>query len=133
MSSAAEYNHDLPAPTRDRVSELDSIADLLDTKWRIPGTGIRFGVDALAGLIPGAGDAATGLVSAYIIYKGARLGASSGVIGRMIANTALDTVVGSVPVLGSVFDLFFKANRRNMRLLKRHLERQDERHVRRPA
>ncbi|TCD16405.1 DUF4112 domain-containing protein [Oricola cellulosilytica] len=130
MSSAAEYDGSAPVPTTGRMAELDAIADLLDTKWRIPGTGIRFGVDALAGLIPGAGDAATGLVSAYIIYKGARLGASSGVIGRMVANTAIDTVVGSVPVLGSVFDLFFKANRRNMRLLRRHLEGQDSRRLR---
>jgi hypothetical protein len=109
-----------------KVGELDALADLLDTKWRIPGTNLRFGVDAVAGLVPGAGDLATGLVSAYIIYSGVRLGAPAGVVGRMAANVALDTVVGSVPLAGSVFDLFFKANRRNMRILRDYLETQAE-------
>lgn len=110
-----------------RLSELDELAHLLDTRWRIPGTGIRFGLDAVAGLVPGAGDVATGAVSAFVIYKAAKLGAPSHLIARMAANVALDTVVGSVPVLGSVFDLFFKANNRNVAMLKRHLEKADRR------
>jgi Domain of unknown function (DUF4112) len=76
----------------------------------------------VAGLLPGIGDAATGLISAYIVYQGVKLGVPSHVMARMIGNVALDTVVGAVPLAGSVFDLFFKANNRNMRLLRRHFE-----------
>jgi hypothetical protein len=112
----------LQQQVNDQFPELTDVAHLLDTRWRIPGTGIRFGVDAVAGLLPGVGDAATGLVSAYIIFKGSQLGASKGTLARMIGNTVLDTTVGSVPLLGSVFDLFFKANNRNVRLLRKHLE-----------
>lgn len=113
------------ADPRDRIGELDDLARNLDSRWRIPGTGIRFGLDAVAGLIPGVGDVASALVSAHIIYHGHRIGAPGHVLARMAGNVALDTVVGSVPILGSVFDLFFKANNRNVRLLRRHLERQD--------
>lgn len=105
-----------------KLEELDRLANMLDAQWRIPGLGLRFGVDAVAGLAPVIGDAATGAISAWIIFKAWRLGATKGVLGQMIANTAIDTVVGAVPLLGSVFDLFFKANNRNMALLKRHVE-----------
>jgi len=110
-----------------RLRELDELAHLLDSRWRIPGLGIRFGVDAVAGLVPGAGDLAAGAVSAYVIYKAAKLGAPGHVVARMAGNVALDTLVGSVPVLGSVFDLFFKANNRNVALLRRHLEEKSSR------
>ena len=105
-----------------RFAEIDELARLLDTRWRIPGTGIRFGVDAVAGLLPGVGDLATGAVSAYVVYRAAKLGVPPLLLARMVGNVGLDTVVGSVPLLGSVFDLFFKANNRNVRLLRRHLE-----------
>ena len=104
------------------LAELDGLARLLDSQWRIPGIGIRVGIDALAGLVPGLGDLAAGAVSAYIVLKGARLGVPSPVIGRMIGNVVLDTAVGSIPLLGSVFDVFFRANNRNIRLLRRHVE-----------
>lgn len=113
----------VPADAAASLAELDRVARLLDSRWRIPGTGIRFGVDALAGLVPGAGDLASALVAAWIIYHGHRHGASRTVLARMAGNVALDTVIGSVPLLGSVFDLFYKANNRNMRLLRRHLEK----------
>ncbi len=109
--------------TDERLRDLDELARNLDSRWRIPGTGIRFGLDAVAGLIPGVGDVAAALVSGHIILHAARAGAPAHVLGRMAGNVALDTVVGSIPVLGSVFDLFYKANNRNVRLLRRHLER----------
>lgn len=105
------------------LADLDRLADMLDSRWRIPGTGVRFGVDAVAGLLPGIGDAATGLISAYIVARAAGHGASGGLLARMVGNVALDTIVGSVPLLGSVFDVFFKANNRNIGLLRRHIER----------
>jgi hypothetical protein len=112
-----------PSPAEDESLEaLVDLATMLDSRWRIPGTGLRFGVDAVAGLVPGFGDVAAGIVSAFVIYKAAQMGAPGHVIARMVGNVALDTVVGSVPLLGSVFDVFFKANNRNVAMLKRHLE-----------
>lgn len=105
------------------LAELDRLARLLDSQWRIPGTQVRFGVDAVAGLIPGVGDAAAGLVSAWIVWNASRHGAPAHLLARMVGNVAIDTVAGSVPILGSVFDVFYKSNKRNMRLLIRHLEK----------
>jgi len=104
------------------IREFDRLARLLDTQWRIPGTNMRFGLDPVVGLVPGVGDVAAGLVSAYIVLLAARLKLPAGVMARMIGNVAVDVVFGSVPLLGSIFDLFYKANRRNLRLLQRHLE-----------
>jgi hypothetical protein len=114
---------DAATDENEKLRELDELARNLDSRWRIPGTGIRFGLDAVAGLIPGVGDVAAALISSHIIFHAARAGAPPHVLGRMVGNVALDTAVGSIPVLGSVFDLFFKANNRNVRLLRRHLER----------
>lgn len=111
----------------DEFPELADLALLLDSRWRIPGTNIRFGVDAVAGLLPGVGDAAAATISAYVIWKAHRLGASRQLLMLMAGNVALDTVIGSVPVLGSVFDLFYKANNINVRLLRRHLASQGKR------
>ena len=109
------------------IGEFDRVARLLDSRWRIPGTGIRFGLDPLVGLVPGLGDVATGLVSAYIVVMARRLGLPNHVMARMVGNIALDVVVGAIPLLGSVFDLFYKANRRNFRLLQQHVEREKAR------
>jgi len=105
------------------IVELDFLAALLDSRWRIPGTSIRFGLDALVGLVPVLGDVATGLVSAYIVMRARNCGAGNGLVARMLGNVLLDTVGGSVPILGSIFDIYFKANNRNIRLLRRHLQR----------
>lgn len=115
------------AVTRDRaaiIAEFERVSRLLDSQWRIPGTGIRFGIDPLFGLVPGLGDVATGLVSAYIVLVARRLGLPNHVVARMAGNIVVDVVFGSIPLLGSVFDLFYKANRRNFRLLQRQLERE---------
>jgi hypothetical protein len=102
--------------------ELADLALLLDSRWRIPGTGIRFGLDAVAGLLPVVGDGASGLVSVYTIYKAQRLGAPGLLLARMFANVVLDTVFGSIPILGTIFDVIYKANNRNVKLLRRHLQ-----------
>ncbi|RUV19945.1 DUF4112 domain-containing protein [Mesorhizobium sp. M7A.F.Ca.MR.228.00.0.0] len=107
------------------IAELDLLAALLDSRWRIPGTSIRFGLDALVGLVPVLGDAATGIVSAYIVMRARSCGAGKILVARMLGNVLLDTVVGSVPILGSIFDVYFKANNRNIRLLRRHLGKAD--------
>lgn len=113
-----------PVPDRDRrLERFSRIAELLDTRWRLPVLGWRFGIDGLAGLFPGAGDVATGLISAWLILEARRLGVPRHVLVRMLGNVAADVAVGAVPVLGSIFDFAFKSNTRNLRLLRRHLER----------
>jgi len=105
----------------DEVEKLDRLSTLLDSRFRIPGTPIRFGWDSILGLVPGAGDLASLGPSAYLIYQGYRLGARKRTILRMSANTGLDFVIGAVPVLGDIFDLVFKANNRNFALLRKEL------------
>jgi hypothetical protein len=105
------------------IRRLERLAHWLDDRYRLPGTGIRVGLDGLIGLIPGIGDAASGVLSAYIIYEARRLGVPNSVLAGMLGNFAVDFVVGAVPVFGDIFDIGWKANRRNVRMLLRHLER----------
>src|SRR5262245_19026347 len=111
---------------RARIERIDRLAPMLDTAFIIPGTSVRFGADALIGLVPGIGDTITTALSAYIVYEAYQLGVPGHVLARMIANVAFDSVTGVVPVAGDVLDVFWRANRRNMRLLREHLERQGE-------
>ncbi|MDQ2105008.1 DUF4112 domain-containing protein [Azospirillum isscasi] len=105
-----------------RLERLRRLTRLMDTRWRIPGTRIPIGLDGIAGLVPVAGGTATAVVSAYIILEAARFDLPKSLIARMIANLAMDWAGGSVPVVGAVFDIAFKANRRNLDLLHEHLE-----------
>ena len=107
---------------RSRIEHLDSLAHVLDDSFRIPGTGIRFGMDAVIGLVPGFGDAAGGLMSAYIVLQAARLGTPVPVLLRMLLNVLVETVVGGVPLLGDLFDAGYKANLRNLTLLRTSLD-----------
>lgn len=111
----------------DSFPELADLAYLLDSRWRIPGLGIRFGVDAVLSLVPFVGDLAAGAISASIIFRARELGVSRARLIRMVGNVALDVAIGSVPIAGSVFDLFFKANNANIKLLRRHLAEQGRR------
>ena len=101
---------------------LDYIAALLDDMFRIPGTKIRFGLDALIGWIPGIGDALAGIASFLIVFAAWRRGVQPVTLVRMIANVLLETTLGAIPVAGDVFHIFWKANRRNYRLLIREKE-----------
>jgi hypothetical protein len=96
---------------------------VLDEAIRIPGTNIRIGLDALLGLVPGGGDVAGGLFSGLIILQAARVGAPTPVLGRMLANVAIDVVVGTIPLLGDLFDVAWRSNSRNVRLLDAWRER----------
>lgn len=106
----------------ERIARIDRLASLLDTRFVIPFTKFRFGADSLIGLAPGVGDAITTALALYIVYEAHRLGAPKTVLARMLGNVAIDGVVGIVPVAGDVFDLMFRANRRNVRILREHLE-----------
>ena len=105
----------------ERVARLDVLANLLDTAFILPGTNVRFGFDALIGLIPGIGDVITTAISLYIVHEAHQLGAPLHVIMRMLANVALDGFVGAVPLVGDAFDVMCRANRRNVRLLREWL------------
>ncbi|MCX7568188.1 DUF4112 domain-containing protein [Sulfitobacter sp. F26169L] len=109
--------------SKHEIEKLDRLSTMLDSNYRIPFTPIRFGWDFVIGLVPGVGDVATLGPSAFLIYKAYKLGARKRTIGRMSVNTGLDFFVGTVPILGDAFDLFFKANNRNFTLLKRELAR----------
>lgn len=102
------------------LRELDTLADWLDSRFRLPGTNLRFGLDSLIGLIPGVGDGATALPAIYIVLRAQRMGAPKRLLLWMSFNVALDFVVGAIPLLGDLFDVGFKANRRNIDLLRRH-------------
>lgn len=93
---------------------------MLDAAFRVPGTTFRFGLDAIIGLIPGAGDIGTAFFSVMVLLHSVRLRIPKVVIGRMLVNSALDMLAGTVPLIGDLFDAGYKANLRNMALLERH-------------
>lgn len=102
--------------------ELDLLARWMDSVFEMPGLRFRFGWDALLGLIPGLGDTVTTLVSLYILGAARRYGVPRATMVRMAANIALDYLCGAVPLVGDVFDVYWKANQRNVALLRRHVE-----------
>ncbi len=110
-----------PEAAQAEIARLDRMAQMLDAQFRIPLIGYRFGYDALLGLVPVFGDALAAAPSAWMIHRAHRLGMPTGGLVRMAGNVGVDFVFGSVPVLGSVFDVVFKANLRNMALLRGHI------------
>lgn len=102
------------------IAWVERFARLMDSKFLIPGTNIRFGIDPLLSLFPVAGDLITYLISGVLIYTMYQNGASRKVVIRMIVNSTLDTVIGAIPLVGTIFDVFYRANDRNVRLLKEH-------------
>ena len=121
------YDFTFTRSRAERIARLDALANLLDTAFILPGANIRFGLDAMIGLVPGIGDAITTVMSLYIVREARELGVPRHVIGRMLANVALDGIVGAVPFLGDAFDVMWRANRRNMALLRKHLAEEPRR------
>ncbi|HKS19740.1 MAG TPA: DUF4112 domain-containing protein [Bradyrhizobium sp.] len=107
-----------------RLARLDALAKLLDVAFILPGTNIRYGIDGLIGLIPVVGDIITTAISLWLVREARALGAPWHITTRMLANVALDGVVGLVPLAGDAFDVMFRANVRNVRLLRRWMEKQ---------
>jgi hypothetical protein len=105
------------------LARLEALARIMDSAFVLPGTRIRLGFDALLGLIPVLGDLISQAISSYLIWEARRLGVSRLTLWRMIANSAIDTVVGAVPIAGDAFDVAFRANTRNLELLRAHLQR----------
>lgn len=105
----------------DRAASIRTLARMLDSAVRIPGTQIRIGAESVFGIIPVVGDIAGAALSGYIVLASARLGAPPSAIIRMLVNIGIDTIVGAVPILGDMFDVAYRANMRNVELLDSHL------------
>ena len=110
-----------------RLRRLQQIASLMDDRYRIPGTGIRLGWDSIVGLLPGIGDAVSMASFLVMLWHAQKLKVGRGVQLRMAANALVDVAVGWMPLVGDVFDVYWKSNRRNMRLLEKAVERIEQR------
>ena len=107
-----------------RVARLEAVAKLLDVAFVLPGTNIRYGIDGIIGLIPVVGDLIATALSLWLVREARALGAPWHVITRMLGNVAVEGVIGMVPVAGDAFDVLFRANMRNARILRRWLDAQ---------
>ena len=115
--------HELASPEYLRLFDhLDQTATLLDSRYRIPYTRIRFGWDPIVGLVPVVGDLATAVVSLHLVRCARTLGADGRLASRMVLNVLADALLGSIPIIGTLFDIFFRANQRNLKLLIEHIE-----------
>lgn len=112
-----------PSSRPDMPDRLEQLEYWLDRAFRVPGTDLRFGLDGALGLIPGVGDTVTGLVSAYLVWEARQMGVRKRVQARMLKNVAVDWLIGSIPLVGDLFDFAFKANSKNIRLLREERER----------
>ena len=113
----------LPPSAREDLERLERMTNWLDDRFVIPGTGIRFGLDPILGLIPGVGDTVATAFTALLIGHAQRHGLPGHAKARMLGNLAVDWIVGSIPLVGDLFDIGFHANRRNLDIVKRHLEK----------
>jgi len=104
------------------LGEVEMLAWLLDNSIPVPGTGRRFGIDALIGFVPVLGDMVSGGIGLFVVWRASRFGLPRIAVARMLANTVIDIAVGAIPILGDAFDLWFKANTRNLAIMRRRLE-----------
>jgi len=107
-------------PSAPTPAWLEQLVRLLEDRFTVPGTDLRFGLDALIGLVPGVGDAASAAGSAGVFWLALKRGVPRVVIARMALNVAFDALLGSIPLVGDAFDFVWKANRRNLRLVERY-------------
>lgn len=108
------------AAADERLRWVEHVARLMDSQFRLPGTRFRFGLDPLLGLVPIIGDLSTFAVSGVLVMTMMRHGASRNVVIRMVLNILIDTFLGAIPIIGNIFDFAYKANDRNVALLRRH-------------
>lgn len=110
-----------------RMDELDKFASLLDSRFSL--FGVRFGIDPVLGLIPGIGDAVGFIMSSAIVMQAWRIGVRKRTLARMMLNIAGDSILGAIPLVGTVTDVLWKANRSNLRLIRRDFERNGARRM----
>lgn len=113
---------DTPRDLHARLDQLEKLAHALDSRYRIPLTNIRFGWDAILGLVPGIGDVAALAPAGYILLEAHDMGVPLSLKGRMAANVGIDALLGTVPLIGDVLDVGLRANRRNVALLRAHFD-----------
>jgi hypothetical protein len=106
------------------LRRIDALSKVFDTAFILPGTNVRFGIESVMRLVPGIGDIAASSLSAYLLYEARRLGVPPHIFTRLVANVAIEGVVGAVPLVGDLFDVGFRANRRNVRILREYFERE---------
>lgn len=111
---------DDPAAIRQRVEVMEK---LLERSFTIPGTKVPVGLDSIIGLIPVIGDVITAAMGAYIVWEARNLGLSKFKLFRMAVNVAIDTLLGAVPLVGDAFDFFWRSNSRNLRIIRKHLDK----------
>ncbi|WP_207426834.1 DUF4112 domain-containing protein [Pedobacter sp. SYSU D00535] len=114
------YHRELPAGSSPRLKWVEKLSYLLDEQFRIPGTRFRFGLDPIMNLVPFLGDVSGFVISAALVLTMAKNGASSRIVALMAVNIVLDATIGAIPIIGQIFDFFYKANSRNIRLLREH-------------
>ena len=105
----------------EKLTRLRQLSENLDESFTIPGTNIKFGIDALIGLVLGGGDLMGGLFSLYILRTAIKMKLPKSAIISIMFNIIIDTTIGIVPVIGDIFDIFWKSNKRNMRIIEKHL------------
>ena len=110
----------IPEVMDSRLTDVEAVARWMDYAFELPG-GFRFGVAGIIGLIPGIGDIFDALVSVYIVVRAVQLGVARVAIARMLLNIGIEALAGAVPFAGDMFDVVFKANRRNFVILKNHM------------
>jgi hypothetical protein len=103
-----------------KIRRIHGIARLMDTAIQIPGTRIRFGADSVIGLIPGIGDAGGAVIGLFIVNEARRLGLPNHKLVAMLANIGFDTFGGSIPIIGDLFDIYYKSNWRNLEIVLDH-------------
>ena len=120
MASTATWEYRGSAVPLGRIERLRKLAWFIDAIGRVPGTRFRFGLNSVIGLAPGVGDAALALISLYIVFEAVRLGLPTSKVARMLVNVAIEAALGSIPVLGDLFDVVWKANLRNIDIIDKH-------------
>jgi hypothetical protein len=119
---SSDVNRTLVGDQEAAIRRMRAVSTLLDDAVRVPGTDFRVGLDPIVGILPVAGDSVMSVISMYIVLEAANLGIPMPVIAKMVVNVAVDAFGGSVPVLGTLFDAAWKANRRNVRLVEEHVD-----------
>ncbi len=122
----AQIAKDIPGMGNDPQAvrmRLEALEKLLERAFHIPGTKIPFGLDSIIGLVPVLGDLITAAMGAYIVWEARNLGMSKWQLIRMTANVGIDTAIGAIPIVGDAFDLVWRSNTKNLRIIKKHLDK----------
>ena len=114
-------NNDEKEILDEKLVRLRQLSENLDESFTIPGTNIKFGMDALLGLVPGGGDLVSGIFSLYMLRAAIKMKLPKRAIFSMLVNILLDTTIGIIPVAGDIFDIFWKSNKRNLKIIEKHL------------